>query len=514
VTSVVVTINVFGSPPTFTQQPASVEVLEGSTVTLNSLANGTAPLSYQWNFYGTNLPAQTNRQLTFTSVTLANAGPYFVTATNAVGSTNSVVAQLTVNQSLVITQPLTNQVVDAGATVSLIVGATSTGATNYSWQFNGTAIPGTNALLVLTNVQPAQSGFYRVLVANEYGSLASTSRVSVFGPPSAVVAWGDNSEGQTAVPTNLNDVVAIAGGDYHTLALRNSGVLLAWGYNGSGQSSVPSNTLRFVTVAAGAEHNLAVTEAGDVAAWGRNDFGQCTVPSNATPAVSVAAGDSHSLTLRSSGTVAAWGDNSFGQTSVPGGLSNVRAIAAGREHSLALRNNGTLAGWGLNSFGQATPPAGLNDVAAIAAGYLHSIALRSNGVVVAWGDNTYNQTNVPPQLTNVVAIAAGDYHSLALSADGTVTSWGNDWFGQTNIPPAAANAWAVASGYYHGLALSPPPVMRISLILNKAVIEWSGPGTLQWSFVPAGPYEDIPGLSQSYTNSDYSLPSKFFRVRR
>jgi hypothetical protein len=33
------------------------------------------------------------------------------------------------------------------------------------------------------------------------------------------VAWGDNSAGQTNVPANLTNVVAIAAGGYHNLAL-------------------------------------------------------------------------------------------------------------------------------------------------------------------------------------------------------------------------------------------------------------------------------------------------------
>ena len=514
VTSLVATISVFGSAPAFSQQPASIEVLEGSTVILNSLATGGSPLSYQWKFHGTNLPAQTNRQLALSSVASANSGPYYVTASNAVGSTNSVTAQLTVNQSLIITQHLVNQVVDAGTTANLAVGVSSTGEVNYSWQFNSASIPGANSVLILTNLQPSQSGYYRVVIANQYGSLASTGRVSVFGPPSTIVAWGDNSGNQIVVPTNLNDVVAVVGGDYHTVALRHGGALTAWGNDLEGQTEVPTSTARFVSIAAGADHNLAIAENGSVVAWGRNDLGQCTVPGAASPALSVGAGDSHSLVLRSTGTVIAWGDNSFGQTSVPAGLSAIRAIAAGRHHNLALRNNGTLAGWGLNSFGQGSPPVGLNDVKAVAAGYLHSVALRSNGTVVAWGDNTYNQTNVPSQLTNVVAIAAGDFHSFALSADGKITGWGNDWFEQTSASPAAANAWAIASGYYHGLALISSPALRLQSIADGFVIEWSGPGTLQWSPTPIGPYQDIPGLSQSYTNSDFSEPTRFFRLRR
>ena len=170
--------------------------------------------------------------------------------------------------------------------------------------------------------------------------------------------------------------------------------------------------------------------------------------------------------------------------------------------------------WGLNAFGQATPPAGLNDVAAIAAGYLHSVALRSNGNVVVWGDNTYFQTEFPPELTNVIAIAAGDFHSLALLAGGEVVGWGNNWLGQTEVHPASADIWAITSGYYHGLALRSVPLLRMRTLADRFVVEWQGAGTLQWSPTPAGPYEDIPGLSGGYTNSDYSLPAKFYRLKR
>lgn len=514
VTSSIVIISVFGTAPVFTQNPSSSEVLEGSTLTLNSLATGTTPLSYQWRFHGTNLPAQTNRQLLLAAVTMAQTGPYYAIASNSSGSTNSLTAQLIVNQSLTITQPLTNQVVDAGTTITLAIGATSTGTTNYTWQFNGATLPSSNSVLSLTNVQVSQSGYYRVIVANQYGNLASTGRVSVFGPNSAVVAWGDNAGNQITLPTNLNDVVAIAGGDFHTLVLRHNGTLIAWGYNGSGQTNAPSNPARYVSIAAGADHNLAITENGTVVAWGRNESGQCAVPNTASLALSVAAGDSHSLALRASGTLIAWGDNSFGQTNVPGNLTAIKAIAAGRHHNLALRNNGTIAGWGLNTFGQASPPAEPNDVSAIAAGYQHSVALRSNGTVVAWGDNTYGQTNVPPHLTNVVAIAAGDFHSLALSADGAVTSWGDNWLAQANVPPAAAGSWAIAAGYYHGLALSGPATLLFHANGSVLLINWSGPGVLQSAVDIGGPYQDIPGLSQSYTNLDFTSPARFFRLRR
>jgi hypothetical protein len=513
-TSLVASVVVLGSSPVLTQQPVSTEVLQGSTVTFNSRATGTSPLSFQWYFNGTNLPGASNQQLILPSVTPASSGAYFVVVTNLYGMATSTIAQLTVNQSIVLLQPLTNQVVDAGATVTLAIGATGTVSQGYNWTFNGAAIPGTNTFLTITNIQVAQSGFYTVTITNQYGSLASPARVSVFGPMSAVVAWGDNSGNQTTVPTNLNDVVLVCGGDYHSLALRHVGSLVAWGFDSDGQNDVPTSPLRFVSIAAGAAHNLAIAEDGSLFAWGRNDAGQCTIPASVKSVIAVAAGDSHSLALLSPGGVTAWGDNTYGQTNVPSGLSGVRAIAAGREHNLALRNNGTVVAWGLNTAGQTLIPSGLSGVAGIAAGYMHSVALLSNGVVVVWGDNTYSQTNIPQSATNIVAVAAGDYHTLALRADGSIIGWGNNWFGQTTIPALAQYPVAIASGYYHSLALSPTPQLNLSATANGQVIQWNGPGTLQWAPTVAGPYSDIPAASMIYTNTDLSEPAKFFRVRR
>src|SRR5439155_1947184 len=61
------------------------------------IATGALPLSYQWQFYSTNLAGATDSTLTLTSVTTSQAGPYTVTVTNAAGATSSQPAVLTVN---------------------------------------------------------------------------------------------------------------------------------------------------------------------------------------------------------------------------------------------------------------------------------------------------------------------------------------------------------------------------------------------------------------------------------
>lgn len=513
-TSDMATLTVLPVTPYFVIQPSGATLPAGSSRTFTGQANGSQPIGYQWQRNGTNLPDATGTSLAFTRLAISDSGAYTLLASNAAGVSTSAVALLTVFQNAILSSTLSNQVVQAGETVVLTVSAGGTPPLGYAWQFNGQPVSGTDPTLVLSNIQPAQSGYYRVIVTNQYGGISSTGRVSVLGPPSAVVAWGDNAGGQTNVPGGLDDIVAVGGGDYHSLALRRKGTLLAWGYNGDGQITVPTNVLRFVAIASGGSHNLALTENGSVIGWGRNDYGQRTVPVTAANNVlSVAAGDAHSVALLASGTVVAWGDSTLSQSSVPQGLSGVRAIAAGHNHSLALRTGGTVVGWGFNIYGQATPPASLTNATAIAGGYLHSVALRTDGTVVCWGDNTFGQTNVPAGLSNVVAIAAGDFHSLALRSDGAIVGWGDDSYGQLSSPAWATNSVAINSGFFHGLALVPPMGLTVRLTPAGLVVTSAGTGTLQWAPTITGPFTDIPGFNGCHTNV-VSAPTRFFRLRR
>jgi alpha-tubulin suppressor-like RCC1 family protein len=66
-----------------------------------------------------------------------------------------------------------------------------------------------------------------------------------------VVAWGNNDYGQTDVPVGLGNVVAIAAGDSHNLALKADGTVVAWGWNGEGETDVPEGLSNVVAVAGG-----------------------------------------------------------------------------------------------------------------------------------------------------------------------------------------------------------------------------------------------------------------------
>ena len=294
--------------------------------------------------------------------------------------------------------------------------------------------------------------------------------------PGTVIAWGSNNpSGQATVPEAARTgVTAIAAGSFHSLALRNGGVI-SWGW----EMAMPDDARSGVTaIAAGGYHSLALKNGG-VIAWGVNLHGETTVPEAArTGVTAIAAGRFQSLALKDGGVIA-WGS---GRGAVPeSARSGVTAIAAGEHHYLALTRFGEVIAWGGNQFGQATvPESARSGVTAIAAFEDHSMALK-NGEVIAWGRSQFGQATVPESArSGVSAIAAGGYQSLALK-DGGVIAWGNDDYGRSVVPVTArSGVTAIAAGYAHSLAIRPvlgPP----SPPIDVAGAAGDGLVTVSWS---------------------------------
>ncbi len=83
-------------PPTIFTQPLSKVVPSWANVSFTVGVFGPAPLNYQWQLNGVNLPGATNALLALTNVTGADAGNYSVIVTNLSGSVVSSNALLTV----------------------------------------------------------------------------------------------------------------------------------------------------------------------------------------------------------------------------------------------------------------------------------------------------------------------------------------------------------------------------------------------------------------------------------
>lgn len=218
----------------------------------------------------------------------------------------------------------------------------------------------------------------------------------------ATVSWPTSEGGDTNIPTKLSNVVEIDANAELFLARLNDRTVSAWGlgWNGTGYVAVtpPTGLSNVVAIATGQAHAMALCSNGVVVAWGDNTYGQTNVPASLTNAVALAAGQYFCLALKADGSLIAWGDNSDGQTNVPSYVTNVVAIAAGAFHCLALRSDGTIVGWGLDSYGQIDISAGLTNAIAVAAGGWNSAVIINNNLSFVGRQTTsrtvYNGTSL------------------------------------------------------------------------------------------------------------------------
>lgn len=82
--------------PRIVTQPTGGLALVGDSLTLVAVADGTQPLTYQWQRNGAPIPGKTEPSLTLASITLADAGDYTLVVSNTRGSVTTAVATVKV----------------------------------------------------------------------------------------------------------------------------------------------------------------------------------------------------------------------------------------------------------------------------------------------------------------------------------------------------------------------------------------------------------------------------------
>ncbi|KAG8435258.1 hypothetical protein GDO86_013274 [Hymenochirus boettgeri] len=188
-------------------------------------------------------------------------------------------------------------------------------------------------------------------------------------------------------------ILAASCGEAHTLALNDKGQVFAWGLAADGQIGIPVSEeyvrvprnikslsdIQIVQVACGHHHSLALSKESDIFAWGQNKYGQVGLgyefkKENAPrhiksllgiPFAHIAAGGAHSFALTFSGAVFGWGRNKFGQLGlndetdryVPTLLKSLRSqkivyICCGEDHTAALTKEGGVFTFGAGGYGQ------------------------------------------------------------------------------------------------------------------------------------------------------------------
>lgn len=472
VTSNEVALTVTPVAPAITTAPAAASVTAGQTASFSVVARGSAPLAYQWLRNGAEIAGATAASYTTGTLTTGDDGAGFsVRVSNAAGSITSAAALLSVQAAPVAPQ-ITAQpqavTVTAGQTATFEVTASGTPTLVYQWRRNGTAIAGATAARYTTPATTiADSGaVYSVVVGNGAGSVTSSAAtLTVLPAPQA--------SGQAR----------LAFGSGHVVAIRADGRVLAWGLNNTGQlgggAAIAGTNARdvpttAVAVAAGQFESLALGGDGLLRGWGRK-FGGTTIiggdAANAgtdvpTPAtggwpggfthVVTGTGNAFGFALRSDGTVwhmpgtatAITGGFNQAARQVPG-LSSIAALGGGvSSDPLAIGSDGSVwsirvlsAGAG-NWQASASQVAGLSGIVAGRCQGFACIALDAAGVVRDFGG-----TSAPRVITGlpvIVQISSTGTSFLALDRDGRVWQWN---FGATpQQVPGIDNGVEVAGG--------------------------------------------------------------------
>lgn len=177
VTSEVAVLTVLQKPRLTVDLPLSVAASAGTNLPLGVVATGTAPLSYQWWWQGTNAVAGAlEPTLVLTNLHYTNGGTYAVVVTNDYGAVTSRVTTVVVYSAPVIVSQPGDVGVAAGGSATLSVGVVGTPTLRYQWYYEGTSAVagGTGASLVLSDVQTGtNTGAYTVVVTNTFGVVTS-----------------------------------------------------------------------------------------------------------------------------------------------------------------------------------------------------------------------------------------------------------------------------------------------------------------------------------------------------
>tara|TARA_B110001452_G_scaffold11041_1_gene9183 strand:+ start:3615 stop:8069 length:4455 start_codon:yes stop_codon:yes gene_type:complete len=294
-------------------------------------------------------------------------------------------------------------------------------------------------------------------------------------------------------------------GGFHSAALSDQGDVYAWGEGRYGATGVdlsrdedkevrkPTRVLglggarnNVIVLAAGVKHMLAITEDGKMYSWGDGSCGrlghgdQTTVSEprllstlKSSRMRACAAGEEHSLAASADGTLFSWGSGSFGKLghgepideSTPRPVASIKhmvvtAVACGYAHSVALCDTYEVLAWGSGWKGKLgladdtnrlvpTPIPSLKrkHLQQIICGSFHTIALSEGGDIFTWGigergqlghGDLENRKTPTPVLAlqgfEIGSIAAGEAHSLASSRDGEKAwGWGAGHYGQLGV---------------------------------------------------------------------------------
>jgi hypothetical protein len=230
--------------PRFVDALGDLTAYVGRDFTLNALAVGRAPMSYQWRYNDTDLPGASQPTLCLTNVQFTNAGSYSVVISNDLGILTGLVANVSVVlppvPPTIQTQPQ-SQTVFAGTNVSFSVAGTGYPLPDYQWRFNGKNIAGaTSTDYSLPYVRTNHAGNYDVVLTNIAGARTSEVAVLTVNLPDwpVVTSWPADQVVSVGAPLRL--IMSATG---------LTPISYQWQLNGTNLPGVTGPTVSFATIA-------------------------------------------------------------------------------------------------------------------------------------------------------------------------------------------------------------------------------------------------------------------------
>jgi hypothetical protein len=185
------------SAPLVITPPSDHEVIAGSNAPFSVLANGTSPITYQWQFNGGAISGATTTNYTRTNVGAFDAGSYTVVLSNSVGVVTSAVARLIVDLPPTITPQLTSLSANQDGSFTMLWTAAAgvlyhfqyaDSISNAQWTTIADYTATSNSLSVIDGPLTNSSRFYQLSSATAASSPAGFLRLSALGNSDTIVS--------------------------------------------------------------------------------------------------------------------------------------------------------------------------------------------------------------------------------------------------------------------------------------------------------------------------------------